>query len=579
LSNFERGPTLQDSIRVPNFAQRSPVSTPSTLALLPFVLGAAMVDLALTVAIWATVPMRSRGSTAPNFSLLGALFLLMLVAFMQPRLKRTLGTLSSWIVAVVGVAAGAGLLWASDVPVRLGTLASGLAPVAENALALLSSAAILAWPSRRAWEKIRPSSKVTDAEAKAKTAANSPLNRARLRLIAGSTRDFATRLLAVGGTLALIGAHVSNLRDGGSLGHWHMMGTGLLVAAYALTLCTSKHFSGEQRLVLFLVFLPVLVRVALVWPTGLMGAAIPEDLQIWLILAWIVASAGVFLIEWPVVSKLRTAGTGSFAAVSCWALLEYYTRGWGRIESQAGAIVARFIGFVPPYPELVPKWAPPVFLVAIFFSWLMMLSALGTARRRHQGLALAVLGMAGLGLQSPPHVLALFAGLWAHAQWAALDSHGTSLGVGDLSPSFLRLATALSLDEPTMVVDGDRTLGRVGGRIGDYQVDLRFDQLRGRLAFLEVHLGAITRSPLARLFPRSGRTGRRPAHPIAITHAMDGETQLVEALNEDILDHLRELPGAEIQLFAAGALLRVDGFDRPLAIDACEAILRGLARG
>lgn len=122
---------------------------------------------------------------------------------------------------------------------------------------------------------------------------------------------------------------------------------------------------------------------------------------------------------------------------------------------------------------------------------------------------------------------------------------------------FDELLTAVTEAQPTLSLldlsEGRERVFALRGDIEDVAVDVRARSRSDDRWKLHIRIGVLGRgrAPL-RLLPEAHGDGPRPGHAIGNTHALHGDVRQIELIDDDVLDTLLPLPGAQIDFWSAG---------------------------
>lgn len=376
--------------------------------------------------------------------------------------------------------------------------------------------------------------------------------------------------LAHGMSLPALGGQASGLARGLAatgtatlFGAWLIAGLALLPATRGI----------HNRVVVFVMLVPYAVRIAFTEHAPLNGGPVTPDGAT----AVGAAIVGTALVVGATQRVRLEVGVrvviGAVCALFVVGSYLLYRRYFGVFEDGLDGILRSFLGFAVPYPAHAVEWRASALLVAFYLITYTVYVTLVATSHRPRGLALALFAVAGLGLSSP-HLVLLVGAAWATWLDAILDDDAADvkgeLAVvdGDVLDA---LATRLGMGEP---VHAEEVVAMVGTLDG-VPLDLRQRaRVRGGAEFA-LTVGVPGReTPEVALVPDTGRSGVRPTHAVARSHRVVGEVRLLEGHGDRLLDALSALPSARLELWSAGATLRVQG---SVETDALEAMVRALA--
>lgn len=404
----------------------------------------------------------------------------------------------------------------------------------------------------------------------------------------GSGR-FAPAGLALAGTVMLLVAHVA---EQPSLGAHAMpwverLGTAALLTAWASALAVLWRHMGPARLrwVALALLLPFVVRVAFAFPEGLAGASVVDTGRVPLMITMVLAALVTFAAFRPPLQGGVRAMVLVFSGLACLLLYYFYWRGFGELEAGLGGLAQSAFAFSLPYPTyfsgfgILQVWGVVLGLFAMFSA---AYSGLVSSSQRVRGVSLALLVVTGLGLSTPPLTLMTSAAalLWldsilgggpGHRQWRAPDDPMDAILEG--------AASELSLPEVVVLEDGGRSLLSLRGEVDDVAIDLRArpSGSRGWEVTMTVGLLGRGRAPLS-LVPEPGDDGHRPAHLLGRTHRAAGRVRDLELLEDELLDALLPFPDAHVELWDAGARVKLGADLQGLDDERLTRLVRELVR-
>lgn len=369
--------------------------------------------------------------------------------------------------------------------------------------------------------------------------------------------------LGIGGTLALVVAHVLEQPSlhGRSPAWLEQGGAGALLLAWGTALAvTWSRLHPRLRLVAAALFVPFVARVALAWPEGLAGASVADAGRPVLMAAMVAAAAVSFVVFRPSsASSVRTLVL-AFSGVATVVLYYFYRRGFGELEAGLGGLAQSLFAFSLPYPSYVPAWKVWAVMLGLFAMFAAAYGGLVSPGQRARGVALALLVVTGLGLSTPP--LVLMTGAAALLLIDSTSAGGSSAAAHPppvpMEEILEGLAQRLGLPGMVMLDDGGRALLVVRGELGEAPLDLRARPTTqgGWDVTLVVGLLGRGRAVLG-LDPEPGDEGPRPAHALGRTHRARGQVRRLELLDDALLDALLAFPDARVELWEAGARVRL----------------------
>lgn len=368
--------------------------------------------------------------------------------------------------------------------------------------------------------------------------------------------------LALVGTLALVLAH--GLEQPSLHGHapaWlEQGGAAALLLAWATAVAVlwpSLH--PRLRIVAVALLVPFVARVALAWPEGLAGASVADAGRPVLMASMIAAAVVSFVAFRPAPSPSVRTLVLAFSGVATVMLYTFYRRGFGELEAGLGGLAQSLFAFSLPYPSYVPAWQVWAVMLGLLAMFAAAYGGLVTGGQRVRGVALALLIVTGLGLSTPPLVLMTGA---AALLW--IDSTSGASGAAAQPPPepmetiLEALATRLALPGMVMLEDGGRALLAVRGELDETPIDLRARPSTQGEWEVTLVVGLLGRErPVLRLEPEPGDDGPRPAHLVGRTHRAHGQVRRLELLDDGLFDALLPFPDARLELWDAGARVRL----------------------
>ncbi|MCA9654852.1 MAG: hypothetical protein KC501_33355 [Myxococcales bacterium] len=374
--------------------------------------------------------------------------------------------------------------------------------------------------------------------------------------------------LAVGGTVALVSAHVAEQPSLGTHA-WPLVeraGTAALLLAWASTLLLLWRQLGPPRLRLaaLMLLLPYLVRVAFAFPEGLAGASVIDAGRAPLMIAMVLAAVTTFIAFRPPLQQGVKAMVLVFSGLATLLLYYFYWRGFGELEAGLGGLAQSVFAFSLPYPTYFSGFG----VLQVWFVMLGLFAMFGAAYaglvcpgQRVRGVALALLVVTGLGLSTPPLTLMTSAAalLWLDSIVGGGQGERAWRSPDEPMESILGGA-ADRLGLPTVVVleDGGRSILSLRGELDDTAIDLRARPSGSRGWDLTLQVGLLGRGrPELSLLPEPGDDGHRPAHLLGRTHRAAGQVRQLELLDDALYDALLPFPEARVELWDAGSRVRL----------------------
>jgi hypothetical protein len=397
-------------------------------------------------------------------------------------------------------------------------------------------------------------------------------------------------LLATLGSIALGVAHLAaipSLRVPSSPG-LAIGGAACLLAAWPVSLVAFWRNAGPWRMRLgaALLVLPVTVRVALTGADGFIGAPVPASRVIVLGVTIGLVATGVAFAFRPRIEtwvRMMIAGLCLASTLFFWLL---YDRGFGELEDGFEGLIRSFLGFHLPYPAYVSEWKVMGMMMAIFFIFSTVYTALVSSQDRHRGIPLALMAMAGIGLTSPH--LGLMLGAAALTLIDTLvspepevesprESTKEPVPTHDIEAILDDAAARLGFEAPVSLSPGERSATVVlHGHVGRTEVDVRA-RLKRRWE-IEVAAGLAGRgTATVELVPDGGTRGTRPPHPIARTHKLVGDARALEDGGERLMDALSPFPDAHVSLWPGGCGVELGRDVSRLDADTLDALVRAAA--
>lgn len=423
---------------------------------------------------------------------------------------------------------------------------------------------------------------------------------------------FAPALLAIPGAVLLAGAHVAPMEVGPAVfaRPWvPTVGAGLLLATWPVSAAVfwTRMGPGLRRPIVWILMLPVVLRLVFAGVSGLSGELIEPERIPWLGAGVVVTAIATLLLLRPRVDRWLMAVIGAICLLGSMFFYYFYEHGFGELEDGLGGLLQSLFGFQVPYPPYADDLRSAALMMGLFFIFVTVYASLVSAEDRSRGIALGLMMIAGLGLSSPHLALMLGAGAMLFVETLLPGAPHRELV--PRSPFARQVIAELDSaddsdgDEPqpgSASADVRAVLGNLADRLGSqapatvetdagWMLDLR-DELDGRpfdlrarveasATRIELIIGLPGRGdPIFELVPDVGDRGQRPAHLLARSHRVVGATRSLEALGDPPLDALTRFPTAYLRAWEAG--LQVDlGRDLDgVSVDALEALVRSLTR-
>jgi hypothetical protein len=429
---------------------------------------------------------------------------------------------------------------------------------------------------------------------------------------------FAPMLLAIPGALGLALAHLGQVPVGPA---W-WAGRGLSTTSAALLLATwpvsaalfwRKLGPTQRRLLVFVLMIPIVVRVGFAGPHGLSGELV-DGVGIPAIGAAIIVTAiAVLVLLRPRVELWVMIIVGLICLAGSMFFYYLYVHAFGELEDGLGGLLQSLFGFVVPYPSYVDELRSAAMMMGMFFMFVTAYSALVSAEDRVRGIAIGLMIVAGLGFSSPHLVLMLgvgallvIEGMLPGAPYRELEARfdlrrfeaeleaefeandPANDGVGELASvracelASVRacvegLADRLGLEPPTVVIAGPGVATiSLRGEIDDTVLDLRA-RVEPRATRIELSVGLPGRGePTFELIPDRGKRGLRPTHLLARSHRLLGEMRALEAFGDAPLDALSSFPTAYLRAWDGGVQVDLGRELHGLRVDNLEALVRAL---
>ena len=339
------------------------------------------------------------------------------------------------------------------------------------------------------------------------------------------------------------------------------------------------------RIVTVALLLPYVLRVALSWPEGLVGASVFDAGRPTVMAGMVVAALVTFVGYRPRMPPVYMAMVSGLAGIFTVILYVAYKHRFGEYEAGLGGLVQSMFAFTPPYPTYVEAWKVMVVLLGVFGVVSAAYAGLVTPGERTRGVALALLLTAGLGLGTPALTLMALA---AAMTW--IDA-GTQepIGSGHRVPApvavertLAAVSDALGVAAPVVLETERGTMVAIRGELEDIGLDLRARPIgHGDRESWEVELvvGVLGRDrPALELVPDPGGAGSRPSHPIGESHRARGRLREVEELDDVLLDALAPFGSAHSELWPDGSRVRFGGDLSAFDCERVAPLVRALVR-
>jgi hypothetical protein len=377
----------------------------------------------------------------------------------------------------------------------------------------------------------------------------------RGRIIAVSLGLLATSVLVA---LHLVSQPSIPLRAPQELRH---VATASLYAAAIVGLAVCwKTMQPNLRIIAPLLFVPLLLRVGLAFPDGLIGAPVPMGARSIVMGSIVVAATAAFVLFRPrITMPLRVLVVVSSALVTA-ILYILYRRGFGELEDDVGGLAQSLFGFPLPYPNYVSDTRIFLCMLGLFFMLHVVYASLVSTHDRHRGVALGLLWVAGLGLTNPQLGLMVGAGLLLLIDTSIVDER--EFVVTTTAPSTpvdeILLATAerLGLPPPVALADAPKTVVALRGEVSSTHVDIRARLVGADAWAIDVRIGVIGRGrPQVELVPDPGQAGHRPAHELGRTHRIRGSARELERVGDPVLDTMMPFPRCRARFWEAGTAI------------------------
>lgn len=369
--------------------------------------------------------------------------------------------------------------------------------------------------------------------------------------------------LAITGALALVVAHL--LEQPGLYGRapaWLEQGgaAALLLAWGTAVVVLWPSLHPRLRLVAVALLVPFVARVALAWPEGLAGASVVDAGRPVVMASMVAAAVSTFVAFRPSPSPSVRTLVLAFSGVATVMLYTFYRRGFGELEAGLGGLAQSLFAFSLPYPSYVPAWQVWVVMLGLFAMFATAYGGIVSAGQRTRGVALALLIVTGLGLSTPPLVLMTGAAalLWIDSTSGARSGTSAQPPPTPMEEILEALATRLALPGMVMLEDAGRALLAVRGELDETPIDLRARPTTQGAWEVTLVVGLLGRErPVLRLEPEPGDDGPRPAHLVGRTHRAHGQVRRLELLDDGLFDALLPFPDARLELWDAGARVRL----------------------
>ncbi|PRQ02115.1 hypothetical protein ENSA5_25740 [Enhygromyxa salina] len=427
---------------------------------------------------------------------------------------------------------------------------------------------------------------------------------------------FVPLLLALPGALALAASHLGQVPVGPTWLADHRLatiGAALLLASWpvAAALFWSELGPRQRRPLVFVLLLPLAVRVGFAGWDGLSGALVEPEAIPWVGAALVVTAIATLILLRPRLELWVMAVVGVICLLASMFFYFLYENGFGELEDGLGGLLQSLFGFAVPYPSYVDDLRSAALMMGLFFMFVTVYSALVSAEDRVRGIALGLMVIAGLGFSSP-HLVLMFGvgallvveGMLPGAPHRELGSRQAAadaaaieraLAYDDGPPRDLAsvreliegLAERLGLDPPTAVETESgagmiglrgELLGPEGRAEGGPVLDLRARVEPGSTR-IELSVGLPGREePVFELVPDPGKRGRRPDHLLSRSHRVHGELRALEAFGDAPLDALTSFPTAYLRAWDGGVDVDLGRELVGLRVDQLDALVRSVAK-
>ena len=321
---------------------------------------------------------------------------------------------------------------------------------------------------------------------------------------------------------------------------------------------------------------PIVARFASVGPLALGHAPVPAGLRAPFVGLLIAAAVALTVLLRPRPPRLVAVTMTGLAALTTATLYLVYRSKFGDVEDGLGGLAQSILGFTPPYPEYLSNTAIVTVMIGGFLALQTAGGAMTSEDARDRGIGLALVIVAGVGWSNPQLVLMSTAGVLLFL--SDLDELPPT-GAPPPSPVgqiLAALAARLSLSASEVAGARGVTLHALRGDVSGVTVDVRAHVGRDAPR-VGARLGVVARSrPEVGLQP--GTSGDAPAHPIARTHRVFGNTRKLEAYGDELLDACLPFPTLRLGLWPAGAEIDLGADLSQLDAAALERLLTVLAR-
>jgi hypothetical protein len=405
------------------------------------------------------------------------------------------------------------------------------------------------------------------------------VQRWRARAELGPARGGVAALATIGAS-GMLAAHLVQALDMGPVdATWEAAARVLLLMAWAGALALHWRAPGLEKWVPLILISVVAVRIGLAGTQAVYGAAVPPERAAILGTVILIASGGVLLVFRPRLETYVRVGVALISLVACLIFVMLYYQVFGEYEAGLQPLMRSVFGFdIPlPYVESPGWWRPAVSMVAVFFALYVTYAAIVSTRDRTRGIALAMIGVAGIHLRSPSLVLLASAGMLLFIDTLEPRPSARTRSQSEIFEAFVDLSARLGLAEPLSIPTGKRRVVALTGRHQGVEIDLRA-RPRGHGWSAELDVGVLgTGAAPLRLVPDTTVTDSVLEHPVARTHRLEGEVRRLEALGDELLDALIRFPTGTFEGFDAGA--RVSLADvASIDVDAFDSLIRAIVR-
>ena len=363
------------------------------------------------------------------------------------------------------------------------------------------------------------------------------------------------------------------------------IGLALSAPVFALVGTWLRHDPKQsmQRILAVAIMVPLLLRVAVGFPSSLTGAPIPDSTRTF-VMGTVVGAAGVsfwaFRPQMPRPVRFVVIALSAFVTALLY-MVYVHPLGFGKLEDGVGGLAQSLFGFSLPYPTFVASWRVVVVCLAVFFILSVVYGGLLSWDERLRGLALGLFAITGIGVSNPQLALMASSALLLvvftlQRPSAAVVAAGAKADV-PVEDILRDTADLLELPAP-VVLEG--TVVSVRGDLDGTSLDLRARPRRSGGWHVSFRVGIIGRGrPVLELTPSSGTGGPRPAHELGRTHRAIGDVRRLEDVPDAQLDALQPFLGANARYWDAGIEIDLGPDLADLDAKRLAALLRASAAG